>query len=111
MGLIIYLYATEYFTIGVLDYIENVLNTYYGSSVASLVAGDAGVKAPNREELETMEPAELFEEIYKCFLPANKKDMEHKLGQVVSSCLLEKPCSSWIMTSTYTLDAEQCVVL
>ena len=61
--------------------------------------GDAGVQAPNREELEQMEPTELFEEIYKCFLPANKKDMEYKLGQVVSSCLLEKPCSSWGMNA------------
>ena len=46
-----------------------------------------------------MEPTELFEEIYKCFLPANKKDMEYKLGQVVSSCLLENPCSSWGMNA------------
>ena len=59
-GLIIYLYSTEYFTMGVLDYIENVLNTYYGSSVAAMVPGDSGERAPNREDLETMEPAELF---------------------------------------------------
>jgi len=95
VGLIIYLYAIEYFTIGVLDYIENILNTYYGGPIANLIEGDSGLQAPNREELEQMEPAELFEEIYKCFLPSNKKDMEYKLGQVVSSCLLEKPCSSW----------------
>ena len=37
--------------------------------------------------------------MYKCFLPSNKKDFEYKLGQVVSSCLLEKPCSSWGMNA------------
>ncbi len=98
-GLVIYLYSTEYFTMGVLDYIENVLNTYYGSSVATMMRGDQNVRPPNREDLETYEPAELFEEVYKCFLPTNKKDLEYKLGQVVSSCLLEKPCSSWSMNA------------
>ena len=99
VGLVIYLYATEYFTIGVLDYIENVLNTYYSFMVADMIEGDSGMQAPNREELEQMEPSELFEEIYKCFLPSNKNDMEYKLGQVMSSCLLEKPCNSWSMNA------------
>lgn len=98
-GLVIYLYSTEYFSMSVLDYIENVLNTYYGSSVAALMDGDSGRSPPHREDLEAMEPEELFEEIYKCFLPSTKKDLEIKLGQVVSSCLLEKPCSSWSMNA------------
>ena len=98
-GLVIYLYAVEYFTIGVLDYIENNLNTYYGGPIANLTDGDAGVQAPNRDDLEQMEPPELFEEIYKCFVPSNKKDMEYKLGQVVASSILEKPCSAWGMNS------------
>ena len=97
--LVIYLYAVEYFSVGVLDYIENNLNTYYGGPIANLTDGDAGMQAPSRDELEQMEPAELFEEIYKCFVPANKKDMETKLGQVVASSVLEKPCSSWSMNS------------
>jgi len=97
-GLIIFLYSTEYFNMSVLDYIENVLNTYYGSQVASMIQGDSDKQPPHRETLESMEPDDLFEEIYKCFIPTNKKDLEYKLGQVVSSCLLEKPCSSWSMS-------------
>ncbi len=90
----VFLYASEYFSHAMLDKIETTLNTYYGSTVAESLEGPYERNPPSRESLEQMLPDPFFEELYKCFMPYNKRDYEVKLAAVVSASIAEKSISS-----------------
>ena len=98
-NLLVYLYSSEYFTYPVLDKIETNLNSYYGSTIAEAIENEWARKPPLRDELEQMLPENLFEELYKCFMPFNRRDYEIKLAAVVAAAIVEKSIGSQSMVA------------